>query len=82
MLIIGNSNASQLRLCLKAASRFLLSADEPAVIIKHQVATIRAHWDQVCDDAQLNAGERDILSNGAFFKHYAFEGLPAEGAKA
>jgi hypothetical protein len=29
----------------------------------------------------MRAGERDILWNGAFFKPYAFEGLPADIAE-
>jgi serine/threonine-protein kinase HipA len=82
MLIIGNTNASQLRNCLDAASRFLISTEEAVAVIQHQVATIREHWDRVCDDAQLDAAERGILWNGAFFKRYAFEGLPPELAEA
>ena len=78
MLILGQVNASQLRHCLDAASRFLLSAAEAQAIVRHLADAIRGHWDLVCDDAQLNAGEREILWNGAFFKPYAFEGLPPE----
>lgn len=48
---------------LETTPRFLLSAEEAKAIVRHQVGAIRAHWDQVCDDAQLSAGERDILSN-------------------
>jgi serine/threonine-protein kinase HipA len=78
MLIHGNRNASQLANCLKAAPKFLLSAAEAKQIIAHQIATIKAHWDSVCDEANLNAGERDILWNGAFLKDFAFEGLGGE----
>jgi serine/threonine-protein kinase HipA len=81
MLILGQVNASQLRHCLEAAPRFLLSAEDAKAIVRHQAGTIRAHWDKVCDDAQLSVGERDILWNGAFFKPYAFEGLPADIAQ-
>ncbi|MBZ9647610.1 HipA domain-containing protein [Sphingobium sp. 3R8] len=81
MLISGQVNASQLRHCLEASPAFLLSADEAKAIVRHQTAAIREHWDGVCDDAQLNAGERDLLWNGAFFKPYAFEGLPADMAE-
>jgi serine/threonine-protein kinase HipA len=80
MLIFGQVNASQLRNCLDAASRFLLSAAEAQAIIRHLAQAIREHWDLVCDDAELNAGEREILWNGAFFKPYAFEGLPPQMA--
>ncbi len=78
MLIHGNRNASQLANCLKAAPNFLLSAAEAKQIIAHQIATIKAHWDSVCDEANLNAGERDILWKGAFLKDFAFEGLGGE----
>ena len=78
MLILGHVNASQLRHCLDAASCFLLSAVDAQAIVRGLADAIRTHWDPVCDDAQLNAGERKILWNGAFFKPYAFEGLPPE----
>ena len=78
MLILGQVNASQLRHCLDAASRFLLSATEAHAIIGHLADAIRGHWDHVCDEAQMNAGERKILWNGAFFKPYALEGLPSQ----
>jgi serine/threonine-protein kinase HipA len=78
MLIQGNRNASQLATCLQAAPNFLLSAAEAKQIITHQIAAIKAHWDRVCDEADLNAGERGILWNGAFLKDFAFEGLDGE----
>ncbi len=78
MLIQGNRNASQLATCLQAAPNFLLSAAEAKQIIAHQIAAIKANWDSVCDEANLNAGERDILWNGAFLKGFAFEGLDDE----
>ncbi|MEY2926597.1 MAG: hypothetical protein RL367_1074, partial [Pseudomonadota bacterium] len=78
MLIQGNRNASQLATCLKAAHNFLLSAAEAKNIITHHIAAIKANWESVCDEAELNAGERDILWNGAFMKRYAFEGLDGE----
>jgi serine/threonine-protein kinase HipA len=78
MLIQGNRNASQLATCLHAAPNFLLSAAEAKQIITRQIAAIKAHWDSVCDEAKLNAGERDILWNGAFLKRFAFEGLDGE----
>ncbi len=78
MLIHGNRNASQLTSCLQAAPNFLLSAAEAKQIITQQIAAIKAHWDSVCDEADLNAGERDILWNGAFLKDFAFEGLDGE----
>jgi serine/threonine-protein kinase HipA len=80
MLIIGNINSSQLRYCLEAAPNFLLSMDEAKTIMRHLVMIIRTHWDAVCDEAGLGAGERDILWNGAFLKRYAFEGLGGEFA--
>lgn len=78
MLIHGNRNASQLASCLQAAPNFLLSTAESKQIITQQIAAIKANWDSVCDEADLNAGERDILWNGAFLKDFAFEGLDGE----
>lgn len=78
MLIHGNRNASKLTTCLQAAPNFLLSAAEATQIIAQQIAAIKANWDSVCDEAALNAGEREILWNGAFLKDFAFEGLDGE----
>lgn len=78
MLIQGNRNTSQLATCLQTAPNFLLSAAEAKQIITRQIATIKANWESVCDEASLNSGEREILWNGAFLKRFAFEGLDGE----
>ena len=65
-LIMGLVSASTMRI--------------PKAIIRALVTTIHTHWDAVCDEAELGAGERDILWNGAFLKRYALEGLAEEFA--
>jgi len=69
MRIFGNNNASQLALCLKAAPQFLLSDQEATTIILEQVNTIRAHWDDICDEAKLSAADRALLYGRHFSIH-------------
>ena len=45
----------------------------PSAIIDHQVETIRENWDEVCDEAGLAKGERDMMLGGQFLNPFAFE---------
>ena len=78
MRIFGNNNASQLALCLKAAPQFLLSDQEARTIILDQVNTIRAHWDDICDEAKLSAADRALLYGRQFLNPFAFYDAPQE----
>jgi serine/threonine-protein kinase HipA len=78
MRIVGNKNKSQLGLCLQAAPQFHLSDREARAIILKQVNTIRAHWDEICDEAKLSAADRALLYGRQFLNPFAFYDAPQE----
>ena len=82
MLIMDNDNRSQLALCLKSAPQFqIIDADARATILR-QVNTIRAHWDEICDEANLSAADRALLYGRQFLNPFAFYDAPEEIRKA
>jgi serine/threonine-protein kinase HipA len=68
--------ASQLWLCREVAPDFLLGVTEAQTIIDRVVATIRADWDEVCDQALLTRAERDSLWQREFLNPYVFYDRP------
>lgn len=68
--------SSQLRLCREVAKDFLLSAAEADASIDRVLATIRADWIDVCDQAQLSAVERDSLWGREVLNPYIFYDQP------
>ncbi|MGB8818620.1 MAG: type II toxin-antitoxin system HipA family toxin [Rhizobiaceae bacterium] len=74
MLITGNRRLSQLGLCLEAAPQFLLVADRARAIITAQLAAIRSHWDEVCDEAGLTQVDRAFLWGRQFLNPFALQG--------
>jgi serine/threonine-protein kinase HipA len=76
MLITGNKRLSQLTLCLEAAPQFLLGADRARAIIASQLATVRARWADVCDEAGLSEVDRAFLWGRQFLNPFALEGWP------
>ncbi|SHN06141.1 serine/threonine-protein kinase HipA [Roseibium suaedae] len=82
MIIADNARSSQLLLALKAAPAFLLAPQEARRIIDAQVATILAHWRDICDAAGMTELERRFFEGRQFLNPYAFEGygpVPAFG---
>jgi serine/threonine-protein kinase HipA len=57
--------------------RFMLSREEATELANRQVRTIEAHWDAVCDDANMAVGERRRLWRGAVLGSFCFEGWDA-----
>ena len=78
MRIVGNNNKSQLALCLRSAPQFLLSEQEARAIILQQVNTIRAHWDDICDEAKFSGVDRVLLYGRQFLNPFAFYDAPQE----
>lgn len=78
MRIVDNNNRSQLALCLKAAPQFLVSDQDARAVILGQVKTIRAHWERVCDEANVSAVERKVLYGRQFLNPFAFYDAPEE----
>ena len=75
MLILGDQKASRLSLCVDAAYRFLLSADDAKAIIQNQIDCIRENWNDECDKANLTNVDRQFLWNRQFLNDYALEGF-------
>lgn len=74
MLLYGLERRSQLVQCLAAADRLGLSHAHAREVIDHQLATIRDHWDAVCDEADLSPVDRDFLWGRQFLNPFALEG--------
>jgi serine/threonine-protein kinase HipA len=78
MLIVGQERFSQIAVCFKAASFFLLSNTEATSIARHQITTIRDRWGPVCDAAKMSEIDRNFLWRRQFLNPFAFEGSPSE----
>jgi len=74
MLITDNKRISQLSLCMEAAPQFLLSVDRAGTIITLQLASIRSHWKQVCDEAGLTEVDGAFLWGRQFLNPFALQG--------
>ncbi len=74
MLIHLDDRRSQLESCRAAVAQFLLTKAEAHHIIESQVDTVRAHWNDLCDEAELSKVDRALLWRRQFLNDYAFEG--------
>ncbi len=74
MAVGPGARTSQLVGCVAHADLYGLEASEARDLIDHQVDVIRAQWDEVCDDAQLAAIDREYFWGRQFLNAYAFEG--------
>jgi len=74
MLITEQNRLSQLTVCMEAAPNFLLQEGHARAIIKTQLETIRAQWEAVCDEANLNQVDRAFLWGRQFLNPFALEG--------
>lgn len=81
MLILGNERQSQIALCLKAASSFLLNETDATKIIKDQISVIKSRWPFVCQEAKLSEVDKNLFWRRQFLNPYAFIGAPAEIAR-
>lgn len=70
MLISGQNRMSQLSVCLAAAHKFQLNANEAQNIIEHQKHDINENWEKVCDEAKLSAVERGQLMGRQFLNPF------------
>lgn len=75
MLISGDNNFSQLKICLKTAHNFRLSKNEAMNIFKSQKQAIEKNWDTVCDEAEMTDVDKNLLWNRQFLNPFSFEGL-------
>jgi len=74
MVVYGEDRRSLLENCRLSASSFLLSDTDARDVIASQVASIRAGWAEICDEAQLSEVDRTFLWRRQFLNDYAFEG--------
>ncbi len=82
MQIHGPGRRSQLSLCLAAANKFLLSDERALTVMRNQISVIGRNWEEVCDMAQLNQPDRELLWRRQFLNDLAFEGLGGQLAGA
>jgi len=73
MLISGNNNLSQLKTCLEAANHFLLSQNDARTIFGHLTETIEKHWDEACEEAELNEVDKKLFWGRQFLNPYSTE---------
>ena len=64
---------SQLAGCVERAATYQLRRTEAEEIVDHQVETIKAGWEQVCDEASLTRVQRSGLMGKQFLNPFAFE---------
>ena len=74
MRIIGENRFSRLAVCVDAAPRFQLSAEEARGIIDGQLQAVTDHWQDVCGDAGLGEAERNALWGRQFLNPFALQG--------
>lgn len=73
MLISGENRMSKLKSCLEAVPHFLLSESEAKTIFSKQLDAIEANWEQVCDEAELSAVDKNLFWKRQFLNPFAFE---------
>ena len=78
MLIMGEQKASQISLCLKAATLFLLGPGGATNLIADQIKAIKKFWSEACDAAALTEVDRNFLWGRQFLNAYAFVDAPQE----
>ncbi len=71
MLISGNNNLSQLKLCLETAHNFLLSKEDARNIFKRQIAVIEQHWESACHEAKLTEVDKKLLWKRQFLNPFS-----------
>lgn len=78
MLITNNNRMSKISVCLDAAHTYLLSEKEALAIIEHQIVTIGAKWQSVCDQANLKKIDQRLMFGRQFLNPFAFDDLEGE----
>jgi serine/threonine-protein kinase HipA len=81
MLITDQGRMSRISTCLGAAGHFLLSREAALAIVEHQLRTLIAHWENVCDEAALSPVDRSLLWGRQFLNPFAFEDLTGDAAQ-
>jgi serine/threonine-protein kinase HipA len=81
MNIHGDNKLSQLGNCLAASSTFQLSEEAAKEIIQFQVAVIKEHYPEICQEAKLSEVDRRFFWQRQFLNPFCFYDLPESFAK-
>jgi len=73
---------SQLAGCVKRAATYHLTTGQAREIIDHQIHVIESRWSDVCDEAKLDAIQRDRLWRTQFLNPYALYDYKSAAASA
>ena len=73
MLISGDNNLSQLKTCLQTAHNYLLSEEEAQETFGHLTDVIERHWDSICEEAELNEVDKNLLWRRQFLNPFSIE---------
>jgi len=71
MLISGNNNLSQLKTCLETAHNFFLSPEEARKAFEQLTAAIERHWEDICEEAELNEVDKNFLWRRQFLNPFS-----------
>ncbi len=74
MLIAGDQNQSRLDICVQSATLFGLETNAALQIIEHQIKIIKAKWDLVCDEANLQHKYRQEMWGKQIFNPFSIDG--------
>lgn len=80
MAIAGADRRSRVATLLAAAGTYGLSWGAACGVVEEQLLTLRAHWREVVDEAELSDVDRRLLAGRAILNPYGFEDL--EGSNA
>jgi serine/threonine-protein kinase HipA len=73
MRIYGENNLSRLKSCLETAHNFFITEKEARNIFHSQIAAIEQHWRAVCNEAELNEVDKQLLWKRQFLNPYSVE---------
>ncbi len=76
LFITGEKKMSTLATSLEAAPHFLLSKKAAIELIEEQIATIRASWAELAEEAALSEVDKGVMWARQFLNPYAFEDAP------
>ncbi len=73
LFTVDKFSLSRLKTCLKTAHNFLLSEEEARNIFDKLITTIKEHWGTVCEEAELNKVDKQLLWRRQFLNPYSVE---------
>ena len=73
MLITAESRRSTLATCMEAAPNFQLGERAATEIITDTLETVRAEWQNTCQEAELSEVDRNLFWGRIFFNPSIFE---------